>query len=72
MKKIEELEKMLEKAKADAARAIEAENAAEQKLIQSKKNYKLAGQDRLRIEGNWPEAIMRTVRIKEILKELQP
>jgi hypothetical protein len=37
MKKIEELEKMLEKAKADAARAIEAENAAEQKLIQSKK-----------------------------------
>jgi transcription-repair coupling factor (superfamily II helicase) len=42
------------------------------KLIQSKKNYKLAGSDRLRIEGNWPEAIMRTVRIKEILKELQP
>lgn len=37
MKKIEELEKMLDKAKADAARAIEAENAAEQKLIQSKK-----------------------------------
>ncbi len=36
MKKIEELEKMLDKAKADAARAIEAENAAEQKLIQSK------------------------------------
>jgi len=42
------------------------------KLIQSKKNYKLSGSDRLRIEGNWPEAIMRTVRIKEILKELQP
>lgn len=37
MKKIEELEKMLDKAKADAARAIEAENTAEQKLIQSKK-----------------------------------
>ena len=37
MKKIEELEKMLDKAKTDAARAIEAENTAEQKLVQCKK-----------------------------------
>ncbi|SFN10397.1 transcription-repair coupling factor (superfamily II helicase) [Formivibrio citricus] len=40
-------------------------------LIQSKKNYKLAGQDRLRIEGNWPEASLRAVRVKEILGELK-
>ncbi|WP_273428893.1 transcription-repair coupling factor [Chitinibacter tainanensis] len=40
-------------------------------LIQSKKNYKLAGQDKLRIEGNWPEAVLRAVRVKELLAELQ-
>ena len=40
-------------------------------LIQSKKNYKLAGQDRLRVEGNWPEATLRAVRVKEILMELK-
>lgn len=40
-------------------------------LIQSKKNYKLAGQDRLRVEGNWPEAALRVVRVKEILAELK-
>lgn len=37
MKKIVELERMLDKAKADAARAVEAESTAEQKLIQCKK-----------------------------------
>ena len=40
-------------------------------LIQSKKNYKLAGQDRLRVDGNWPEAALRAVRVKEILAELK-
>ncbi|QLG87470.1 transcription-repair coupling factor [Chitinibacter bivalviorum] len=39
-------------------------------LIQTKKNYKLAGQDKLRIEGNWPESAMRAVRIKELINEL--
>ncbi|MBB5190395.1 transcription-repair coupling factor (superfamily II helicase) [Silvimonas terrae] len=39
-------------------------------LIQSKKNYRLAGQDRLRLEGNWPEAPLRAVRVKELLAEL--
>ena len=41
------------------------------KLIQSKKNYKLAGPERLRVEGNWPEAILRAVRVKEIMYELK-
>jgi transcription-repair coupling factor (superfamily II helicase) len=41
------------------------------KLIQSKKNYKLAGPERLRVEGNWPEAVLRAVRVKEILNELK-
>ncbi|GAB7128093.1 transcription-repair coupling factor [Silvimonas sp. JCM 19000] len=39
-------------------------------LIQSKKNYRLAGQDRLRLEGNWPEAPLRAARVKELLGEL--
>ena len=39
-------------------------------LIQSKKNYRLAGQDRLRLEGNWPEAPIRAARVKELLVEL--
>ncbi|WP_373975312.1 transcription-repair coupling factor [Chitinibacter sp. SCUT-21] len=39
-------------------------------LIQSKKNYKLAGQDKLRVEGNWPESVLRAVRVKELLNEL--
>ncbi|MBS1156384.1 MAG: transcription-repair coupling factor [Proteobacteria bacterium] len=41
------------------------------KLIQSKKNYKLAGPEKLRVEGNWPEAILRVVRVKEIMNELK-
>ena len=41
------------------------------KLIQSKKNYKLAGPEKLRVEGNWPEAFLRAVRVKEILAELK-
>lgn len=39
-------------------------------LIQTKKNYKLAGQDKLRIEGNWPESALRAVRVKELINEL--
>jgi transcription-repair coupling factor (superfamily II helicase) len=39
-------------------------------LIQTKKNYKLAGQDKLRIEGNWPESVLRAVRVKELINEL--
>ncbi|SMC25081.1 transcription-repair coupling factor (superfamily II helicase) [Andreprevotia lacus DSM 23236] len=39
-------------------------------LVQSKKNYKMVPPDRLRIEGNWPEPTLRTVRIKELLVEL--
>ncbi|WP_157314671.1 transcription-repair coupling factor [Chitinibacter sp. GC72] len=39
-------------------------------LIQSKKNYKLAGQDKLRVEGNWPESVLRAVRVKELINEL--
>ncbi|MBE9608858.1 transcription-repair coupling factor [Chitinilyticum piscinae] len=40
-------------------------------LVQSKKHYKMLPPDRLRIEGNWPEAALRTVRVKELLHELQ-
>lgn len=40
-------------------------------LIQSKKHYKMVPPDRLRIEGNWPESALRTVRVKELLNELQ-
>ncbi|KAF0815068.1 Transcription-repair-coupling factor [Andreprevotia sp. IGB-42] len=39
-------------------------------LVQSKKNYKMVPPDRLRIDGNWPEPTLRTVRIKELLTEL--
>ena len=40
-------------------------------LIQSKRNYKLAGQDKLRVESPIPEVAMRIVRVKELLRELQ-
>ena len=40
------------------------------KLIQNKKNYKMSGQDKLRVEGNWPESALRVVRVKELLHEL--
>lgn len=39
-------------------------------LIQSKKHYKLQGQDKLRIEGNWPNSALRAARINELLREL--
>ncbi|MEN3809087.1 transcription-repair coupling factor, partial [Chromobacterium piscinae] len=39
-------------------------------LIQSKKNYRLAGQDKLRIEQALPEVAQRIVKVKEVLKEL--
>ncbi|MGL4996986.1 MAG: TRCF domain-containing protein, partial [Deefgea sp.] len=39
-------------------------------LIQSKKHYKLQGQDKLRIEGNWPTSALRAARINELLREL--
>ncbi|TJZ74261.1 transcription-repair coupling factor [Chitiniphilus eburneus] len=40
-------------------------------LVQSKKHYKMVPPDRLRIEGNWPEAMLRAVRVKELLAELK-
>jgi transcription-repair coupling factor (superfamily II helicase) len=40
------------------------------KLIQNKKNYKMSGQDKLRVEGSWPESALRVVRVKELLHEL--
>jgi transcription-repair coupling factor (superfamily II helicase) len=40
-------------------------------LIQSKKNYKLAGQDKLRVEVKVDDVGLRVVRVKELLKELQ-
>jgi transcription-repair coupling factor (superfamily II helicase) len=40
------------------------------KLIQSKRNYKLAGQDRLRVEVAIGDVGLRVVRVKELLKEL--
>ena len=40
------------------------------KLIQSKRNYKLAGQDRLRVESNLPDPALRAARVKELLGEL--
>lgn len=41
------------------------------KLLQTRKNYKLAGQDRLRVESPLPDAAMRAVRVKELLLELR-
>ncbi len=40
------------------------------KLIQTKRNYKLAGQDRLRVESALPDVAIRAVRVKELLAEL--
>ncbi|WP_434629835.1 transcription-repair coupling factor [Chromobacterium sp. CV08] len=39
-------------------------------LIQSKKHYRLAGQDKLRVEQALPEVAQRIVKVKEVLKEL--
>lgn len=40
------------------------------KLIQTKRNYKLAGQDKLRVESPLPDPTIRAVRVKELLNEL--
>ncbi len=40
-------------------------------LIQTKRNYKLAGQDRLRVESNLPDPALRAARVKELLGELR-
>jgi transcription-repair coupling factor (superfamily II helicase) len=39
-------------------------------LIQSKRNYRLAGQDKLRVETAIADIALRTVRVKELFKEL--
>jgi len=41
------------------------------KLIQQKRNYKLAGPDRLRVESALPDPAMRAARVKELLQELK-
>ncbi|WP_269531929.1 transcription-repair coupling factor [Chitinimonas sp. BJYL2] len=40
------------------------------KLIQQKRNYKLAGPDKLRVESALPDPAMRAARVKELLNEL--
>jgi transcription-repair coupling factor (superfamily II helicase) len=40
-------------------------------LIQSKKGYRLAGQDKLRVETQIDDVAQRIVRVKEVLRELQ-
>ncbi|WP_028445909.1 transcription-repair coupling factor [Chitinimonas koreensis] len=60
----------------DAAISVQfaAQNAIDPmkiiKLIQQKRNYKLAGQDRLRVETALPDPAMRAARVKELLFEL--
>ena len=39
-------------------------------LIQSKRNYRLGGQDKLRVEAAIADVAMRVVRVKELFKEL--
>lgn len=39
-------------------------------LIQNKRNYKLAGQDKLRVESALPDVALRCARVKELLREL--
>ena len=39
-------------------------------LLQTKRNYKLAGQDKLRVEAGIDDVALRVVRVKELLKEL--
>ena len=39
-------------------------------LIQSKRHYKLLGQDKLKVEVALPDVAMRVVRLKELLREL--
>lgn len=39
-------------------------------LLQTKRNYRLAGQDKLRVEADIQDVALRVVRVKELLKEL--
>lgn len=39
-------------------------------LVQSKKTYKLAGQDKLRVEGDFADVAQRIVRVKDVFREL--
>jgi transcription-repair coupling factor (superfamily II helicase) len=39
-------------------------------LLQKKRNYRMAGQDTLRIEAPTQNVAHRVVRVKELLKEL--
>lgn len=39
-------------------------------LVHKHKKYRLAGQDKLRIEGDWPDANIRVNEVKRVLKEL--
>jgi transcription-repair coupling factor (superfamily II helicase) len=40
------------------------------RLVQSRKNFKLSGPDRLRIEANMPDVSARTAQVRTVLKEL--
>ena len=39
-------------------------------LVHKHKRYRLAGSDKLRIEGDWPDANIRVLEVKRVLKEL--
>jgi transcription-repair coupling factor (superfamily II helicase) len=39
-------------------------------LIQKNRRYKLAGSDKLRVEGDWPDANRRVAEVKSLLKQL--
>jgi transcription-repair coupling factor (superfamily II helicase) len=40
------------------------------RLVQTRKGYRLSGQDRLRIEASMPEVSARATRLRDVLKEL--
>jgi len=40
------------------------------KLVQSRKTYKLGGQDRLRVEAAMPDVAARVTQARAVLKEL--
>jgi len=40
------------------------------RLVQSRKNFKLSGPDRLRIEASMPDVAARTAQVRSILKDL--
>jgi len=39
-------------------------------LVQKNRRYKLAGSDKLRLEGDWPDASRRVAEVKNMLKQL--